>query len=109
MLKVLVNGAIKTTIDVAQGEVSVNLKKYLSAGSNPVKLTITDIYGNSRTINFSISVVALSLTSAFDASSPFSGAITFTYTPTGNVMKTMHFVLDGKEIGTIQTATSGRQ
>ena len=109
VLKVLVNGAIKATFDVPQGEVSVNLKNYLSAGSNPVKLNITDVYGNSRTINFTVSVVALSLTSAFDASTPFTDTILFTYIPTGSVTKTMHFILDEKEIGTAQIAVSGRQ
>ena len=108
-LKVTINGLVKTTQDVAQGAVTVDISKYLSTGSNMVKINITDVYGNSRTINYSVSVVDVSVSSTFDASVPYDGPITYTYTPVGNVTKTMHFVLDGKEIGTSEVSASGRQ
>ena len=108
-LKVTLNGLVKTTQDVAQGAVTVDISKYLSTGSNMVKINITDVYGNSRTINYSVSVVDVSVSSTFDASVPYNGPITYTYTPVGNVTKTMHFVLDGKEIGTSEVSASGRQ
>ena len=109
VLKVTVNGAIRETRNVKQGAISVNLKDYLTAGSNSAKLTITDVYGNARNINFSINAVALTLTSAFDASGVFSGEIQYIYTPTGAVEKTVHFILDGTEIGTQTVTASGRQ
>ncbi len=108
-LKVTVNGALKATMNVAQGEVQVSLSGYLNVGSNAVKINVSDVYGNNRTVNFSITAVSVSLTSNFDASSPFTGAVNFTYIPEGNAAKTVHFILDGREIGTYTTSVSGRQ
>ncbi|MEI1258315.1 hypothetical protein V8Q34_26680 [Blautia sp. JLR.GB0024] len=108
-LKITINGLVKTTQDVAQGAVTVDISKYLATGANMVKVNITDVYGNSRTINYSVSVVDVSVSSTFDASVPYSGPITYTYTPVGNVTKTMHFVVDGTELGTAEVSASGRQ
>ncbi|MDT4377365.1 hypothetical protein RO787_29065, partial [Blautia coccoides] len=93
----------------AQGAVTVDIGKYLSTGANMVKVNITDAYGNGRTINYSVSVVDVSVSSTFDASVPYSGPITYTYTPIGNVVKTMHFFVDGTQIGTAEVSASGRQ
>lgn len=108
-LTVRVGGVSKLSRDVAQGDVEVDVGPYMAAGSNVVKVTIADQYGNNRTINFTINAVAIRLTSTFDNSGTFTGAIPFTYVPVGSVTKTMHFELDGKEIGTASVATSGRQ
>nr|DAT88466.1 MAG TPA: hypothetical protein [Caudoviricetes sp.] len=108
-LKVTINGLVKTTQDIAQGKVTVDIGKYLSTGANMVKVNVADVYGNSRTINYSVSVVEVSVSSTFDAGVPCTGAITYTYTPTGNVSKTMHFIVDGREIGTAEISASGRQ
>ena len=86
-LKVTINGLVKTTQDVAQGAVTVDISKYLATGANMVKVNITDAYGNGRTINYSVSVVEVSVSSTFDAGIPYSGPITYTYTPVGNVTK----------------------
>lgn len=108
-LKVTINGLVKTTQDVAQGAVTVDIGKYLSTGANMVKVNVTDAYGNGRTINYSVSVVDVSVSSTFDASVPYSGPITYTYSPVGNVTKIMHFVVDGTQIGTSEVSASGRQ
>lgn len=108
-LKVTINGLVKTTQDVAQGAVTVDISKYLTTGANMVKVNVTDAYGNGRTINYSVSVVEVSVSSTFDASVPYSGPITYTYTPVGNVTKTMHFLVDGAELGTAEVSASGRQ
>lgn len=109
VLSVRVGGVTKLSRDVDQGDVSVDVGPYLAAGSNTVKVTISDTYGNSRTVNFSITSVAISLSSTFDNSGTFSGAIPFTYVPVGAVSKTIYFELDGEELGTETVATSGRQ
>lgn len=104
-----VNNAVKLNKSVEQGDIEFEIIEYLSAGSNKVKLTITDVYGNNRTINFSINVLDLSIESSFDSSARYSDSILFSYTPTGSVEKTIHFVLDGTEIDTVTTSASGRQ
>ena len=108
-LKVTINGLVKTTQDIPQGAVTVDISKFISTGANMVKVNVTDAYGNSRTINYSVSVVDVSVSSTFDAGIPYSGPITYTYTPVGNVTKTMHFVLDDTELGTAEVSASGRQ
>ena len=108
-MKITVAGVVKAMIDVRQGDVTVDVGPYLSAGSSVVKVNVADIYGNNRTLNFSITVVVLTLTSSFDDSTAYTGPISFPYVPTGNIQKMMHFLLDGIEIGTAVTSVSGRQ
>ena len=107
--KVTINGAVKATMNVQQGQVTIDLAPYVSTGTNVVRLNISDSYGNNSSINFTITVVALSISSTFDASTPFQGVINFPYTPVGDVNKTVHFLLDGREIGATSTAVSNRQ
>lgn len=109
VLKVTVNGAQKLTQQVAQGAVTVDVGSYLTPGSNAVKINVSDVYGNSRTLSFSITAVALSLSSSFDASVPYTGAIAYPYTPTGTAAKIMHFKVDGTELETVTVTASGRQ
>lgn len=104
-----VNGALKKTLSVEQGDISIDVTDVLSVGSNRIKLTITDVYENTRTINFSVSVITISIRSSFDTSIVYNDVINFAYVPMGDVEKTVHFVLDGTEIGTTVTTASGRQ
>lgn len=109
ILTIKVGGAVKHMESVNQGDIEIDVSPYLSAGSNSVKLTVTDVYDNSRSISFTISVVALTLTSTFDPALEYSGPITFPYVPSGSVSKVVHFILDGIEIGTETVVESGRQ
>ena len=108
-LKINVNGVIKATMDVPQGEVTLDIAPYLSAGSNNVRLTVTDMYDQSRFTAVNITVVSISISSGFDDSIAYEGIISFPYTPVGSVQKTVHFLLDGREIGTTVTSASGSQ
>lgn len=108
-LKVTVSGTVRATIPINQGDVSLDLSSYLSTGTNSVRCQILDVYGNSRIINFTVVVVALSISSTFDTSIPFTGAISFPYTPVGAVEKTVKFFVDGTQIASNTTSVSGRQ
>lgn len=108
-MKITVSGVVKAMLDIKQGDVTVDVAPYLPAGSSVVKINVADVYGNNRTLNFSITVVVLTLTSSFDDSAAYTGPISFPYIPTGNIQKTMHFLLDGAEIGSAVTSVSGRQ
>jgi len=112
-IAVRVNGVVKHQQNVHQGEVSVDVREYLSSGQNVVRVTFMDVYGNSRAISFSVSLVALSISAtAFDqsnASSVYDSAVTFSYIPIGAVTKNVVFILDGTIIGTQEVTTSGRQ
>lgn len=104
-----VNGATRMSRSINQGAITLDISRYLSSGSNAVRLTVSDVYNNSRNINFTIDVVELSISSTFDSSAFYQSTITFPYIPVGAVSKTIHFILDGDEIGTVTTSSSGRQ
>jgi hypothetical protein len=109
VLKIVVNGIQKYASDVEQGSKTLDISEWLSVGSNTVKISVTDIYGNSRTISVSVTSVVLTITSTFDSSTAYTDDIVFTYTPTGSAEKTVHFIVDGEEIGTAVMTASGRQ
>ena len=108
-LKISISNSQKAIIDVAQGSITVDIAPYLNSGANTVALTVTDIYGNNRTIRLTVTKVTLTLESQFDSSVPYAGPISFAYTPSGNITKTVYFILDGITIGTATTSVSGRQ
>lgn len=109
VMKVTVNGIVKAMLDIPQGAVTADLGPYLSVGSNAVRIQVSDAYENSRTINFNINAIEASMSSTFDSGTAFDGIITFTYVPVGAISKTVHILLDGKEIATVATTSSGRQ
>ena len=108
-LQVYVANVLKGTASIEQGDIAVNVSEYLSSGSNSVKLAVTDVYGNSRNINFTIEVISLSISSTFDGNAVHSGEVSYFYVPTGAVEKKIHFILDGTEIGTDTVMLSGQQ
>ena len=112
-LTVRVNGIVKIQHTVQQGAVEVNVREHLTTGSNVIRVTIADVYGNSRTLNYNVSLVALSVSApAFEisnASAVYSAAVPFTYVPVGAVTKNVVFKLDNTIIGTQEVTTSGRQ
>lgn len=109
VLTVTVGTAVKVKKEIAQGSFAVEVSDYLAAGSNTVKIGVTDIYGNSRSVFFTITAVAVSIESDFNASKAYTGDITFAYTPIGAVEKHVVFELDGEEIGTATVTSSGRE
>ena len=110
-IQVIVNGATKRTMNVAQGNVAIDVTDYLVPGGNTIRLRVSDVYGNSRNISFSVKAVQLTLASSFDASVIYAAGtpIDFTYTPTGAVEKNIYFILDGTQTGTATVTTTGRQ
>ena len=108
-LKVFINNVMRVTLNVQQGSVTVDVGEYLRSGANNVKLTVTDMYGNPRSLVFTITSVAISVSSTFEYGTVRTGAFLFPYTPVGSVDKTVHIKLDGVEQQTVLTSASGRQ
>ena len=107
--KIIVNNATKETFSAVQGENTKDITSYLTPGSNTVKVQVENSENAKKALTYTVTVASAYITSAFDASTPFTGAIPFVYTPTGFADKIVHFELDGAEIGTALVATSGRQ
>ena len=109
VIKVSVNGVSKTAREVAQGDVSIDVGPYLTRGINEIAVTISDVYGNSRTITYTITTVSVSISSYFDDSRAYTGDIPFSYTPIGAVEKTVYFKVDGKEVGKAEGVTANNR
>ena len=108
--KIIVGGATKKNFSVVQGDnPPVDVTQYLTSGSNVVKIQVENSEGVKKTLSYTITVAAAYITSDLDTSEPFTGDINFVYTPTGIATKTVHFEVDGKEIGTAEVTASGRQ
>lgn len=107
--KLLVEGVVRKSFSVKQGEFEVDVTDYLSSGTNNISVKVTNSENVTKTMTYTITVASVSLTSSFDASVPYSGSISFPYTPIGLATKIVHFELDGSEIGTAIVNTSGRQ
>lgn len=108
-MSVEVNQVTKLRRNVEQGTIEINLRDYISVGDNRVVVKLEDTYGNARSLIFNVTVMTLNLSSTFDGSAVFDGDIFFTYVPTASLRKTVHFLLDGEELETVDIIESGRQ
>lgn len=109
VVKISVGGSVKATYEVEQGDISVSISQYLLLGSNEVEITLSDLYGNSKTYKFTVNTIKVSISSYFDATQAYIGDINFSYIPVGAVEKTVYFLVDGEEIGTQTVTASGRE
>lgn len=93
----------------AQGNNSFDITEYLNVGANTIRLTITDSFGTLATKTWTVTIVEFKLESTFDDTLLYTNTdVVFRYTPYGNVNKTLHFILDEKDLGTVETQSSGR-
>lgn len=104
-----VNSIQKAVVNITQGNNTFNPTQYLTVGNNSVSIRVTDSYGSSRMINYSIEVISLSLTSTFDQKIAYTSAIPFKYTPTGNMEKTIRFYVDDVELNPVVTSLTNKQ
>lgn len=107
--EISVNDVKQTTFTIKQGSTSLDITKYLSMGSNSVKVKCTDVYGTYKILYFTIAVIDLRVVSIFDDSAFYTDTIPYKFTLFGEIEKTVHIVLDGKEIYTNTTALTNRQ
>lgn len=107
--KIAVNGVTKYTTSIPQGLNAIDVAPYLNAGTNTVKVTCVDTYGVSKSLTYSVTVIQLMIESSFNAAVSYNSDITFKYTPYGAIEKTVHFLVDGNDAGTVVTSLSGKQ
>lgn len=98
-----------STLTVGQGKNSIDLTEFLKTGTNSIRLSITDSVGTLSTKTWTITIVDFKLESSFNDALFYSDEVSFRYIPYGNINKTVHFILDGVELDSINTTASGRQ
>lgn len=90
------------------GDNTFDATNFATTTSQKFTLTITDDGGSLVTKSWTVQKVDVRLESTFsDAYAYNMGDVSFNYTPYGAIEKDVHFVLDGKELGTVTTSTSG--
>jgi hypothetical protein len=89
------------------GENEFDATDFATTTSQKFVLTITDDAGSLVTKSWTVQKVDLRLESTFSDAYGYQNDVTFNYTPYGAIQKDIHFILDGKELGTVKTSTSG--
>ncbi len=106
-LKIIVGSTVKATLTVQQGTVSVDVKDYLSVGTNRVRLQIKDSGENSKTFTYTVTVISLQLQSTFDPTAIQSGnLITFPYVAYGAIERVLHIIVDDGDDNTVLLSSS---
>ena len=109
VVQVTANGAVRYTGAVQQGRVELKIDEYLILGDNFVRVEITDAYGWKRALSFNISVFVMEMKSSFSTESVFTGNINYSFIPTGEALKIVHFIIDGKRYTTMEVAANNRE
>ena len=108
-----VNNVQRGSFSVAQGANTINLKSYYTAGTNKIRIRVADQYDQGKSWIVTVNAISLTISSYFSTALPFDDAITFPYTPTGNVSKTIKFIIDSgkasEQVYTTVTSVSGKQ
>ena len=104
---IYVNNSLVNTRPVTQGENQLDIKPYLASGENSIRIQVENSEGAKKTLTYTITVLVLAVSTTAPKMSLYSGQVSLTYTVTGSGTKTVHFLMDGREIATENVTTSG--
>ena len=104
-ISVIVNTIERQTFKAAPGTIKVDVKEYLKEGSNKITIKIKDGYNSEKSIDFSVEVVKLIISTSGHKQNqhiyldevPESG-VGINIITSGGVSKRLHMKIDGEEI-----------
>lgn len=103
-----IGSSIIATQTVVSGENSFDATDYISLGTQKLTVSITDDAGSLVTKSWTIQKIDVRLESTFNDQLTYPiGDVSFDYTPYGAISKTVHFILDGIELPSVVTTSSG--
>ena len=85
---------------VAQGNNTLDVTQYVDGGLHTVKIRVDNSEGRYKTLTYNVNLISLSISTTFPDMSVQSTSVAFTYVLQGAGSKTVHYVLNGVEIGT---------
>ena len=105
-----VNGIRVSISKVPQGDNTFDVRRYLTSGiENSVILKITDVFDNSKSINFNVTISSYSLTWNLDsAAKVYEGDLFIQLVANGDGDKTLKVAVNDKVVSESVISTSGR-
>lgn len=104
---ITVNNVRKASISIPQGSYTLDATKFLVPGENTIRIKVENSEGSSKTLAYTVNVLALAVTTTVPDMGLYSGSVGIPYTVTGQGQKTVYFVMDGRDIGSEVVETSG--
>lgn len=103
-----IGNSIIATNTAVFGENTFDATDFITLGTQKITLSITDDAGSLVTKSWTVQKIDVRLESTFNDQLTYPlGTISFDYTPYGATSKTVHFILDGTELSSVTTTSSG--
>ena len=93
---------------IPQGDNALDVTEHLGDGNNTVIIKVENSEGASKQLKYTISIAVLSISTTFNELANYSGSVDYSYTVSGVGTKVVHFIMDGRPIGTEEVTTSNR-
>ena len=106
---IFVNNVKRKTFDAIQGANTLDITEVMNPGTNNVRMIVENSEGSTRSLAYTVIVVSLSVTTTLNSIDTYSGDADFAYTLIGAGEKTIHYIMDGVELGTETTNSTGRE
>ena len=116
---VYINSSLKLRKEYEQGDVLIPIHDCLIPGkTNTIKIVVRDIYGAENSLEFSVAVISITVSSSFKQNTilnlaTYPTSYSFPVVVKGGLNKTVHIILDGTELTessiTVSATESGVQ